>query len=101
MTLVKTWTTEEEYFAKKEIERRKKLASDAKKKKEKDDVEAAKKLHWMKCPKCGMDLEEVDYRGVMIDRCFHCGGIYLDDGELEKLTGENKGLADKLFGFLK
>ena len=53
------------------------------------DQEALKKLHWMKCPKCGFDLHETVFRGIVIDKCDHCHGIFFDDGELEKLTGKN------------
>jgi len=54
--------------------------------KEKEDMKA---LHYMHCPKCGMPLEEIDFRSVYVDKCFHCGGLWLDEGELEKLTGED------------
>jgi hypothetical protein len=61
-----------------------------KRRRELDDAarEEQKKLHWMKCPKCGSDLEEIAFRGVKIDKCFVCGGVYLDDGELEQLAGK-------------
>ena len=101
MKLAKTWTTEEEYFAQKEIERRKKIVEEKLAQQKQEDLQKAKELHWMKCPKCGMDLQEIDLRGVMIDRCFHCGGLYLDDGELEKLTGENAGFVDKMVRLFK
>jgi hypothetical protein len=52
------------------------------------DIQARKELHWMHCPKCGSDLEEFVFRGVKIDKCFGCGGVYLDDGELEQLAGK-------------
>ena len=47
--------------------------------------EALKKAHWMKCPKCGHDLSEVSFEGVMIDRCGHCEGLFFDARELEQL----------------
>ncbi|MBK8265522.1 MAG: zf-TFIIB domain-containing protein [Nannocystis sp.] len=50
--------------------------------------ERLKKLHWMRCPKCGLELSEVEFRAVRVDKCFACGGVYLDDGELEQLTGK-------------
>jgi hypothetical protein len=50
--------------------------------------EQLKQLHWMHCPKCGQGLDEMVFRGVRIDKCFACGGVYLDDGELEQLTGK-------------
>ncbi|MFQ5787757.1 MAG: zf-TFIIB domain-containing protein [Thermodesulfobacteriota bacterium] len=27
------------------------------------------------------------FRGIKIDRCTSCNGVWLDDGELEKLAG--------------
>lgn len=50
--------------------------------------EQLKALHWMRCPKCGMALDEITFRGVRVDKCFGCGGVYLDDGELEQLAGK-------------
>lgn len=44
-----------------------------------------KELHYMKCPKCGHDLEEQDLDGVKVDRCTFCEGLYMDAGELETL----------------
>lgn len=53
-----------------------------------DERERLRNLHWMRCPKCGAELSEVQFRQVKIDKCFSCGGVYLDDGELEQLTGK-------------
>jgi uncharacterized protein len=47
-----------------------------------------RKLHFMHCPKCGVEIEEITFRGVRIDKCFGCGGVWLDDGELEELAGK-------------
>jgi len=52
------------------------------------DREKRKALHYMHCPKCGDLLEEVEFRDVRVDKCFGCGGVYLDDGELEQLAGK-------------
>src|SRR2546428_10420296 len=32
----------------------------------------------MRCPKCGEPLEETPSRGVTIDACLGCGGVWLD-----------------------
>ena len=53
-----------------------------------DERAALRKLHLMHCPKCGLKLEEITFRGVRVDKCFACGGVYLDDGELEELAGQ-------------
>ena len=55
----------------------------------------------MRCPKCGMELGEVDYKGIHIDKCFQCEGIWLDAGELELVAKLEKGTLDKLFGIFK
>jgi hypothetical protein len=46
-----------------------------------------RELHFMRCPKCGLELEEIVLRGVHLDKCFGCNGLWLDAGELEELTG--------------
>ncbi|KQS98429.1 TFIIB-type zinc ribbon-containing protein [Cellulomonas sp. Leaf395] len=38
------------------------------------------------CPKCGSDMRVYERNGVTIDQCTGCRGIFLDRGELEKLT---------------
>lgn len=48
-----------------------------------------KELHWMRCPKCGMEMSEIDYRGVQVDACFSCGGMFFDQGEVEKMADED------------
>lgn len=40
----------------------------------------------MICPKCQNAMRTVDRLGIHIDQCDSCRGIFLDRGELEKLT---------------
>ncbi len=51
---------EEEYFARMEFERRKKIEEEKIKNITGEDRKRLKELHFMKCPKCGMDLLEID-----------------------------------------
>ena len=39
----------------------------------------------MKCPRCHAELTVEDYRGIEVDRCHDCGGMWLDYGELDQL----------------
>ncbi|MCY1537624.1 Transcription factor zinc-finger [compost metagenome] len=39
----------------------------------------------MKCPSCNETLLMAEKRGVEIDYCPNCRGIWLDRGELEKI----------------
>jgi Zn-finger nucleic acid-binding protein len=51
----------------------------------------------MKCPKCGMNLVEIDYKSIKIDRCSSCEGVWLDTGELSQIVKLEKGALDRLF----
>jgi len=39
-----------------------------------------------RCIKCDSDQQRVKVGGVEIDRCPNCGGLWLDDGEIDRLT---------------
>jgi len=53
------------------------------------------------CPKCGMELIEIDYKGVKVDKCSECEGVWLDAGELEAISKFEKTSLDKLFSVFK
>jgi hypothetical protein len=38
------------------------------------------------CPKCPGILESYTFQGFALDRCHECGGIWLDNGELEEIV---------------
>ncbi|HEY0142244.1 MAG TPA: zf-TFIIB domain-containing protein [Thermoanaerobaculia bacterium] len=93
---------EDEYFAKQEIERRKKWAQEQAGKMAADEKDRLKQAHWMKCPKCGMDLQEIGLHGVKVDQCANCGGIFLDAGELDQLSKQDEGgIASKVFSIFR
>jgi uncharacterized protein len=81
---------EEEYFAHQELLKRKALRDKLDKERTSVKGHQAKHPHWMKCPKCGAELEEISFADVLVDRCKGCSGIYLDAGELELLLGAQK-----------
>jgi hypothetical protein len=87
---VKPSNTEEEFFAREDAEKKRKLALEKAKQLEAQQREELKKLHWMRCPKCGMELSTVQFKGVEIDRCFQCGVTVFDAGELEKIGVQEK-----------
>lgn len=92
---------EEEYFARLEFERRKKLEEEKQKKLEEEEKKRIKELHFMKCPKCGMSLIEIEYKGIKVDKCSSCEGIWLDAGELEAISKLEKSVLDRLFSVFK
>ena len=94
--------SEDEYFVREDAEKKRKLAMQA----ARDAVAAEKKrlkdLHWMRCPKCGMELHEIDFRGVDVDVCFHCNGVFLDQGELSTIVKDTtKGLMGAILNMFK
>ncbi len=93
--------SEEEYFARIEFERRKKAEEEKHRRLATDEKKRLKDLHYMKCPKCGMDLLEIEYMKIRIDKCSGCTGVWLDAGELEQVSGMEKQGRDRWFGFLK
>jgi len=88
MTDKKPTAAEEDYFAREEAEKLRRLHQE-RLRTEGDAARAdRKKLHHMKCGKCGWDLQTISWRDVEIEKCFQCGAVLLDDGELEKLAGK-------------
>lgn len=92
---------EDEYFARQEIERRKKWAQEQSAKMAVEEKEKLKDLHFMKCPKCGMDLQEIDLQSVKVDQCANCGGIFFDAGELDQLSKKDAGVLGKVFSIFR
>lgn len=81
---------EEKYFH----EHNKQLVEKLRKKAEEERHELERKhrkeAHWMKCPKCGHDLEETEMGPLKVDKCTDCGGIFFDSGELDMLLAAEK-----------
>jgi hypothetical protein len=85
-SLQKPSEKEEEYFARQAVERMKKEAGVRQAQMKEDEKMRLKELHYMHCPKCGHPLAELDYKGIKIDRCMNCHGVWLDAGELDQVT---------------
>ena len=77
---------EEEYFRRKEQELIERLR--ARRAEEEQQAQAQKSA--INCPKCDGTLLEITHEGVQIDRCNKCNGVWLDAGELERLTSQHE-----------
>ena len=62
-----------------------------------EEMKDLKDLHYMCCPKCGMSLKEIECKGVNIDKCAQCDGIWLDAGELETVLLSEKTVIINIF----
>jgi hypothetical protein len=98
---VKPTASEEEYFARQESERRRKLAEERQAKLVAEDRERERTLHFMKCPKCGMQLDEVAFGDVRVDKCFSCEGLWLDKGELEVIRQKEGGFMGRMLSVFR
>ncbi|HUR93223.1 MAG TPA: zf-TFIIB domain-containing protein [Gemmatimonadales bacterium] len=86
MTTDKPSRNEDEYFVKQDAELLRKQRAQA----DTAARDAERKTHYMKCPKDGYDLASSTYHGVQIETCPHCGGMWLDAGELEAVSHEER-----------
>ena len=82
MSTDKPSRNEEEYFARQDAELREQQRARA----HAAQVEAERRTHFMKCPKDGFDLTSSEYHGVQVESCPHCGGMWLDAGEVEAVS---------------
>jgi hypothetical protein len=101
MSINKPSHEEDEYFAKEEANKRHALALERARKMEQVELEKLRQLHFMHCPKCGFQLEPIRFKGVVIDKCFHCNGTWLDAGELETLAGKESDLLSRIVAVFK
>ncbi len=92
---------EAEFIARMEFDKKKKIEEEKHKKLQEEEKKRLKEQHYMRCPKCGMELIEIDYREIKVDKCSECSGIWLDAGELEAVARLEKGGLDKLFSVFR
>ena len=92
---------EAEYISRMEFEKKKKIEEEKHKKLAEEEKKRLKELHYMRCPKCGMQLSEVEYKGINIDKCFQCDGVWLDAGEMEAISKLEKTALARVFSVFK
>ena len=80
--------SEQEWIQREEAARLRAAREDTARETVEAEKERLKQEHWMRCPKCGMELAEIDFRGIEVDACFACGGMFFDHGEVDKLTSD-------------
>lgn len=91
--------SEDEYFARLEIEKRKEWEKERSASMAEEEKTRLRELHYMKCPKCGMDLHTIDYRGLKLDRCVSCSGTWFDAGELDELLKQDESFFNRMKTF--
>ncbi len=79
------YSREEEYFYKRNQELIEKRRRELDAQRREQESAAARGDYWMRCPKCGGQMEEEDLAHIKVERCTQCKGLYFDHGELETL----------------
>ncbi len=70
---------ENQYFYKQEKEKIEKMKHAARE-------ELIREFCQNRCPKCGKAIEPLEFRGVPLDKCPGCGGIWLGPNDLQMLA---------------
>jgi len=102
-TSAKGYNAEEDYFHNKDQETLARVRGELSEQRRQQEAEQAKHEHWMRCPKCGAEMQEIKMEGILVDKCSGCGGLYFDQGELELMLKAHEGTGffsglHKLFG---
>ena len=92
---------ESSYFSKDDIRKRQRIAEEKQKLLAKDELERLKHLHWRHCGNCGMELEEICFKGQVVHKCFGCGSVLLLPGTLENLCGSETHILETLLDLFK
>lgn len=93
---VKPSEQENEYFARLEFERRKQELTEHTASTAEGAVPDETGMVPYRCPKCGADLITVPFKGVEIDKCSRCQGLWLDCGELDRVLESEDGFLGSL-----
>jgi hypothetical protein len=92
---------EEEYFSRMEFERKKKIEEEKHRRLLAEEKKKLAALHFMRCPKCGLELIEIDYKGIKVDKCSECEGVWLDAGELQTVSKLEQSALECFFDVFK
>ena len=88
----KSTEQEDEYFAQVEFERQRKVLDEREARAAEDERGRMLSVVRGRCPKCGAELIPVPYRGIELDKCSSCQGVWLDCGELDQIVTDDPGL---------
>ena len=92
---------EADYFMRENAKNRRDLKKQEQRRAKKAHDEELRKIHSMKCPKCGHDLETVRMSYIDVDRCTSCGVLVLEADDIEKFIAEERSILKVLIDFFK
>jgi uncharacterized protein len=89
------------YFEKIDVHKRRKIAESKRQQMAKEELAHLKNLHWHRCGNCGLEMEEIPFKGETVFKCFHCGSVLLLEGALENLCGGERHIIESLLDLFK
>lgn len=92
---------EAEYFNQENAASKHRLIEQEKRKSLKAQDEQLKALHFMKCPKCGHDLNTKRMSYIDVDQCSSCGVLVLAPEDIDKFIAEEKSILKTFIDFFK
>jgi ribosomal protein L37AE/L43A len=92
---------ENDYFMRETLASKHKLEQEHKREQQKTHDQELKALHFMKCPKCGHDLETKRMTYVDVDQCNSCGTLVLAAQDIDRFIAEEKSILKTLIDFFK
>lgn len=100
-TTIKPSQPEEDYFAREETLKKKRLAEEVRHRYQDQEREQLREVHWMHCPRCGLELQSISYKGFKIDKCFACGAVVMGIADLEKIGGQEGNVVAAIVSLFK
>jgi ribosomal protein L37AE/L43A len=92
---------EADYFMREESASKHKLQEHNRRRHKKAVDEQLRALHYMKCPKCGHDLETKRLSYIDIDQCSSCGVLVLAPSDIDRFIAEEKSVLKAFIDFFK
>ena len=89
------------YFEKLNIEKKRKISESKHQKLAQAELERLKELHWHRCGNCGLEMEEIPFKGETVLKCFHCGSMLLLEGTLNHLCGGERHIIESFLELFK
>jgi hypothetical protein len=83
--IVKAKHLENEFFYKRDLELIQERLEAERLKAEAEEAQRLKELHWMRCPKCGQELHDLQCDGHAVAKCKACKGVFLEAPEVALL----------------